>query len=266
MNRSKAFLNKISKFTLSKEDVDEIHNHLGNAKIPSSSAGLFNWWSSDSEETWNTNVSKRKSDLEKNGWLDYTIEYNINSHGFRDVEFYEDTESYVCVGECFTFGPGLPKTMTWPNILQEKIGRKVFNLSISETGLDQAFRVLYYWLPIIKPKKVLMLESGHLMREFIIEDKSEIVFTHSPQILQDIANNKYERFLLRQKNILAIQQLCDMHEIPLVIITSEERDMLGKNMFENGNADNEKYFVARDLIHPGYKFHKIISAEFYKYL
>ena len=104
--------------------------------------------------------------------------------------------------------------MLWPYLLGKEIDTKIWNLGLCTTGLDVSFRSLISWLPVIKPKMVLLLENSQLGREvwYIDEEKDEwntqIGFWSDHDWQRELVESKTERFISRQKNLLAIKQLC----------------------------------------------------------
>lgn len=222
------------------------------------SSTTLKWVSTDSEEEYQKNISKRKSELEKYGWVDQEIDYNLNQYGFRDEEFYESPDSIVATGECFTFGTGLLQSQLWPTMLSEKLAVKVWNLGLPTAPLDVMFRALYAWLPVIKPRMVLLLENSQLGREIFTEENAEPIGFWSPeQWKQDLAADKVERYISRQKNLMAISELCQQHQVELKTISAVERHEIGMKAWKEN--ENEKYAASRDLMHPGLHFQQELT-------
>ena len=223
-------------------------------------ASRVEWSCTDSAEAFDSNLKNQKHLLEKYGWIDTEIFYDLNSYGYRDDEFVESPNSYVAIGECFTYGTGLPAEMTWAKLLEQKLGAKVWNLGLCTTGLDTSFRTLYNWLPIIQPKAVLLLENSTLAREtwYIDENNEEwntcIGFWSELEWQQEICQSKTERYLNRRKNLLAIKELCDMHKVGFKCVSARERNEIGYRDWEENKEI--KYALARDLMHPGLYFHE----------
>ena len=228
------------------------------------------WSSTDSADAFDSNLKNHRDKLEKYGWLDTEIYYDLNSYGYRCDEFYEDKDSYVGIGECFTYGTGLPADMSWTSLLEKNIQKKVWNLGLCTTGLDTSFRTLLTWLPVIKPKAVLMLENSTLAREtwYIDENNEEwntcIGFWSDLEWQQEICQSKTERYLNRRKNLLAIKELCDMNQVEFKLVTAFERNEIGYKDWEE-NKDT-KYALARDLMHPGLYFHEAMVERWKKEL
>ena len=100
--------------------------------------GIYPFSSSDSIELFNQNILKCPKDWR---WKTETIDYDINSHGYRCPEF--DTidweNSHIMIGCSRTFGVGCPEQETIPALLSERLGEPVINLGMGGTGCDYAF-------------------------------------------------------------------------------------------------------------------------------
>ena len=108
---------------------------------------------------------------------------------------------------------------------------KVWNLALPESGLDTTFRSLYSWLPVIQPKAVLLLENSQLAREVYTDEVSDKIGHWSPAgWKRDLVGDKVERFLSRQKNLMAISELCQENKTELKIISAAERHEIGMNV------------------------------------
>lgn len=220
----------------------------------------YNFWSTDSSDEFEKNKSKRPEELEKYGWLGTPITYHLNEYGYREDSFHYSPESYIAIGECFTVGTGLPETMIWPSMLELEGLGKVWNLALPESGLDTTFRSLYSWLPVIQPKAVLLLENSQLAREVYTDEVSDKIGHWSPAgWKRDLVGDKVERFLSRQKNLMAISELCQENKTELKIISAAERHEIGMNAWQ-GN-ENEKFAASRDLMHPGLHFQQAITQR-----
>tara|TARA_B100000902_G_C27083393_1_gene800058 strand:- start:75 stop:902 length:828 start_codon:yes stop_codon:yes gene_type:complete len=252
------------------EDSEEVVNRVEN-KIKYHNTDAYErnsatqlWWcSTDSEEEYKKNLEERPDMLKQYGWLDSNINYDLNQYGFREDEFKESPTSWVAAGECFTFGTGLTETMTWPTMLEYKTGKKVWNLGLPLAPLDVTFRVLYAWLPIIRPEKLLLLESSQLAREVWVDEKPEPIgfwlTDENDSWKKSLASDKVERYISRQKNLMAINELCVQLDIELHTISALERHELGVKAWESG--EGEPYAVCRDLMHPGFHFQKAITER-----
>jgi hypothetical protein len=218
------------------------------------------FWSTDSPEEFEKNKEKRPEELEKYGWLERGISYDLNEYGYREDSFHYSPASYIAIGECFTAGTGLPETMIWPSMLELEGLGKVWNLALPEAALDVTFRTLYSWLPVIQPKAVLLLENSQLGREVFVNEVSDKVGAWSPEEWKrDIVKDKVERFISRQKNMMAISELCQENKTELKIISATERHQIGMKAWQEN--ENEMFAASRDLMHPGLHFQQAIAQR-----
>lgn len=76
--------------------------------------------------------------LAANGWLDQTINYTVNSWGFRSDREYDAVQEpcIVTLGCSFTYGTGLHEHQTWPRLLASRMGVGLVNLAVPGHGLD----------------------------------------------------------------------------------------------------------------------------------
>jgi hypothetical protein len=64
----------------------------------------------------------------------YTVDYQYNSRGFRDLEWPTDIDelrtAVWCIGDSFTAGVGSPFNHTWPQLLQKRLDQRTINISL----------------------------------------------------------------------------------------------------------------------------------------
>lgn len=222
-------------------------------KLPNS----LRWYSTDTEQLWEKNLKKVPEDIETSGWLDYKFTYDLNSHGFRNKEFVPEEDSIIAIGDSLSFGTGLPREMTWPDMIEVRTGKTVFNLALPMFALDSTFRILYTWLSTLKSKTVLLLENSPIMREIYLENVGS---WSTEDWKSNLVLDPSERILSRAKNLLAIQTWCDMHGVELIVIDCQTRIDIGTKAFEDNIGT--KYNIARDMMHPGINFAKVHTELF----
>ena len=240
------------------------------------------FYKNDTEREYNKNLSEKRDVLEENGWIplpddercvgyrylfnpsdpvidDWVeLSYNINSHGFRSEEMPTEKKprSIITVGCSMTFGLGMPIGQIWPTIVGNTLRQRPYNLGVPAGSLDTAFRVLFAWLPKIRPSHVFLLVPPGVRYE---------THTHSFGISNSVVDNMVpvamrfehedEWILHREKTMRAIQSLCDQFETPLTWLDSDIID----NTHEIG-----RYDVARNLTHPGRNCHIWIAMNMLK--
>jgi len=228
------------------------------------------WAGSDNEAEFEKNIKDpdRYQLLKSHGWLDPdVITYKYNRYGFRCDEF-DDRPAGIALGCSHTEGTGVREQDAWSSILSKLLGVHVWNLGVGGSSLDTAFRVLEYWLPKLTPKFVAICIPYVARMELFVSDgihrqDNPINLGHWPSnvaryntFYQEWAVSDANMIMLRRKNLLAIQQLCDKANTALVV---EESDVIVYNMSVVRSC-------ARDLMHPGAKNHAYFAQHMYNAL
>lgn len=180
-------------------------------------------------------------DTEDNGWSGDPINYKTNSYGFRSKEFTYERESITFLGCSHTYGVGLPVDRIWCHLVANVIGLPYYNLSVGAGSLDSAFRVMFEWFPTIQSKYVF-LQKPEPRREVI--QHNGIIERHLPSTNDSTLLGEDECRLNSEKNILAIEKICEKYGSKLVIV-------------DNNNFQGKD--VARDKMHFGYDMHEYFA-------
>ena len=200
---------------------------------------LFN----DTESAFKNNcaVHETRIKLAKLGWLTRTIPYSYNSQGFRSIDFDTNTVAGMAFGCSFTEGAGLLVNDVWPSVVSKQLNVPVYNLGIGGASMDTIFRMADYWIPILKPKFVLvactfdsrveLCDYNGNFYNYFAHSKSNATFYK--EWIQHDNNSK----LNYKKNLLAVTAICSQYQIPLVTLP-----LIGNMPFDKG---------ARDLVHSG---------------
>jgi hypothetical protein len=224
------------------------------------------WLAMDTKELFAKNglIGKTRNQLEKYGWLDKSFDYKFNTQGFRSDEFSLDSTGIVFLGCSFTAGIGLPYKNTFAKIVADEMKLRCYNLGLGAGSYDCCFRFASYWLDRLKPQVVCIFEPPANRTEVFVYNR---LYQFYPEIFSD---NKIEKFRLkdnsdvrkfykiwlddelndqlnREKNLLAIEQLCNKLHIKFVNLHS---------------GDIEYVDYARDLSHPGIKTNQQIALKF----
>lgn len=228
---------------------NSLHKNLKNSSV--------RWISPDSMENWienNKDPLKRKilADLE---WDENSISYVFNSHGFRSDEF--DGDGAMFLGCSFTFGVGMNWERTWAYRVAKQLNLRCWNLGIGGGSNDTAFRLGSYWIPKLQPKHVFYLRTQPARFELLTEvNQLQFLPNSSP-------DKKYQPFadqwmgcdlntmLNEQKNLLALQQICATHNIPLYTASIMDKYW--------SFVDTD---CARDIIHLGPKWNEVTANHF----
>jgi len=213
-----------------------------------------NWNGTDSEELYQKNLVKNRSQLQQYNWIDCSITYKFNSHGFRADEFDSPGPNVLFLGCSHTLGVGLPVESTWPHIVSTKLKLKNYNLGVGGSSNDTAFRLAHYWIDRLKPDLVCFLSAERTRLE-LQTDGDQIYDLSVWPIGFPMIDNFTKRWLSNDtngnmnylKNTLAIKQLCSDHGIKYVQEEASRICAIDK---------------ARDLQHYGEKTHRGIASMF----
>lgn len=214
------------------------------------------WLPTDTKERYDQNIRENYNLLDQFGWIDKTISYQFNSLGFRSEEF-SSSDNAVFLGCSHTVGVGLPIENTWPYYVSQALGLKCYNLGIGGGSLDLAFRLSYYLLKDLRPKIVFLLCPGRFRIELFEGDDLISFLPANPTAHKNLSyfykcylGNDYNHLMNQQKNILAIQHLCNDLGIKFVYLNEPQ-------LIEQNKTD-----LARDLMHTGPKSNFDLAQRF----
>lgn len=222
------------------------------------------WHGLDNYSTYQTHINSisRRNLLKQNGWLDFEINYDLNSWGFRSegsIEFNTITQpSLVTIGCSFTFGTGLHQSHIWGQLAADALGWRLINLGTPGHGLDMNTQwLLTQGHTLLNPRGVVMLQPppGRLTwYEKKSADQCFIGNTYSMKKFESyddiISNIKYNAFMSYVKNYHSIRVWCAAHAVPFYFIDTG-----------NVGGDYTQYGLARDLAHRGRGWHRIIAQS-----
>ena len=201
----------------------------------------------DSEERWLTNWRDRKQELEKYGWLDCKFDYKFNSQGFRSPEFTNDP-TIMFLGCSFTMGMGLPFEDLWTTLVTKELGLAQANLAQAGTSADTAFRMTLGWLDKIKPKILIYMQPPAARFELVNEQTTRHYISNDRDDIYSLwAEDHNNEYFNREKNRLAIEQLCSQQSVKLMVVNHE---------YLTGCSTD----LARDLAHPGRKNSRLMAS------
>lgn len=181
------------------------------------------WHGTDSKELYQKNLSQNQSHLEQYNWIDRSITYKFNSHGFRADEFDSPGSNVMFLGCSHTLGVGLPVESTWAHQVSTALKLKNYNLGVGGSSNDTAFRLAHYWIDQLRPDLVIFLSADRTRLELHIDDDQLYDLSVWPigfPIVDNFAkcwhNNDTNSNMNYFKNILSIKQLCNEHSIKYV--------------------------------------------------
>jgi hypothetical protein len=204
------------------------------------------WDTSDNFEQYQKNLSNphRRALLDKLGYINSKIEYRFNSEGFRGPEIGQPDA--LCFGCSFTMGTGLNEIDTWPAQFSSITGLSAANLGHAGSSNDTAVRFAMHYVPKIKPKFAIWVQTDSGRIE-IINEHIGIVDNILAGSVFDTPYGKdyYIKIWLTSevnqtfntlKNTLSFKQLC--HENNVIPIIIPRNNVCTQDL-------------ARDLMHPG---------------
>ena len=176
-----------------------------------------------------------------------TVEYHLNSKGYRDVEWSDDdlNDSIWCVGNSDVFGLGVANEHTWVRVLEKKSGIKTINLGIAGAAWDTIARIVACGLRRYKPRAVIVQTTTPDRREYISNSKQQIVLPSLPaslfsdQTFWKYVDEENSQYCL-EKNISLISASCDANDIPSLIFELTDRWDIVK---QDPSADKTHYGV-----------------------
>jgi len=196
------------------------------------------------------------------GWLEPgAITYRINSNGFRSEEFDPAAASMISLGCSYTAGIGLPENTTWPYLVSQATGLKNYNLAWPGTSADTCFMIASYWLPVLRPRWVIMAAPPKHRFDLITEDRQLPHETYMPghESGQTETNDFIKNWFLNDRNAdlnnsrnrLAVQGLCA--ELGIKCLTYNAHDWFAKS--------REEVEYARDRMHAGPLGHRLFAEK-----
>jgi hypothetical protein len=222
------------------------------------------WLPTDTENTFQQLIQNEEycEYFRKKGWLEPdAITYRINSNGFRSEEFDPNADSMVALGCSYTIGIGLPEQATWSYLVSQALGLKNYNLAWGGTSADTCFMLADYWLPVLRPKLVVMAAPPKHRFDLISEKINHCYDTYLPA--SEIGGADQDGFvktwflndrnadLNNARNRLAIEGLCS--RLKIRCLTYNAHDWFAKS--------REEVEYARDRMHAGPLGHKLFAER-----
>lgn len=103
----------------------------------------------------------------------FTVDYQYNSRGFRDLEWPNDINELQsaiwCIGDSFTVGLGQPFEHIWPQVLSQKSNRRTINISLDGASNDWISRRTLDIISAVNPKNIVVMWTYVERREKIDE-------------------------------------------------------------------------------------------------
>tara|TARA_B100001113_G_scaffold40439_1_gene28659 strand:- start:732 stop:1511 length:780 start_codon:yes stop_codon:yes gene_type:complete len=207
----------------------------------------------DTEELFEKNIKKYPQKMKP--WITTPIKYDENMYGFRcpnPLIGRFGGQKYMAVGCSRTYGQGVLTEQSWPEQLGKMLPGVMYNMGVRGGSLETCYRLVKWWAPLIKPKAVFMLSPASWRRERVTDDVKKIASICEGH---DLAYN------LKR---IGTDDSDKVHHECIVDAIQYNCDKVGAKLFVLSQYwGGDKVDVARDLVHPGPKQHKIWADKFY---
>ena len=185
------------------------------------------------------------------------ITYTFNEHGFRSDSFKQRSDFNILVSGCsLTVGVGVKYENTWPQVLKTHFNQPttVWNLAQSSTSPDYVVRSIYKTIDILKPELIAVCWPAESRFELPKNKHSITTYQLDTEEYPKLLENPNWAYHVFQKNIIFLEQLCKLKNIPLVHGPGEYTDF-------GINPDTS----ARDGSHPGNPWHQEFAELVFKH-
>lgn len=217
----------------------------------------FNWLGEDNEE----NFNKHKADprLAQSGWLEKSIEYKFNNHGYRTDNFVFDTPCICAFGCSLTMGTAMRHDELYLAQCGKELDLQTYNFGIGGGSDSTSFRLALTWLSKLNVKLVIYQQTFAHRVELICDQIYPRIhgvnatlggdtFKDSGEFMRHWALTDANGDLLAIKNYMAMKDLCNSLNIKLISIQVDD-------FFKHVNT------WARDLKHPGLESHQHVANK-----
>jgi hypothetical protein len=226
--------------------------------------GTVNWLMGDDQDCYQQNIVRNIFSSQMAAWRDKTINYTLNSQGFRAPEFDLVTwqDSVVVLGCSMVFGDGLDDSDTLCHQLSKIIARPVINLGVSAASAE----LIHYNSLILHPcqpwRVVVVWPSADRLTEFTeqgvrchgiwqipsqVKDYGDLAtLTRWQQIYLAVNADTYHRDSVFKFHSLAVQTLWG-HRAREFTWVPHTQKIAGCDLLPWPQSSA----LARDMIHPG---------------
>jgi hypothetical protein len=225
---------------------------------PNAAGQTLKWFNSDNEAAYQKNLKHKKNLLAQFKWINADIDYRINRYGFRCEEFTDDP-GILWLGCSYTSGIGVREENTFAYQVSHKLGLQNLNLSQAAGSNDTCFRIGSFWIPVLKPKIVVLIKPDEARYE-IINEKGCPDARLSSEYKKLWILQKLNRDIQLERNIAGIKYFS-------YITGARFYDFCAYDIFNKHNIMGDPIHVtdyARDLSHPGITQHQIAAKNLYK--
>lgn len=223
-------------------------------------AVLAQWQGMDNRDLYTRHINDpaARARLAEYGWLDTTIDYHINSWGFRSNREYVsiDEPCLVVLGCSFTFGTGLHEHQTWGRVLANRLGLGLVNLAVPGHGLDLgSLWLLLEGHNIRNPRAVCVFEPPMGRLSWLAAMNETVVCA---ECLRDMCQ-QHPRII---RTLLLNSTASNIKNYHIIKSWAEQRGAA----FAWDNRIHNNVTHARDLAHHGPEWHVTTAEDFYTHL
>lgn len=214
-----------------------------------------------------------RAQLAENGWLDRTIDYTVNSWGFRSDREYDHVpeQCIVTLGCSFTYGTGLCEEQIWPSLLAQRLGVSLVNLAVPGHGLDlNSLWLILKSQGIMNPIAVCVYEPppGRISwlqhRAPDTVDARGQIFTNNLLDICETDGNINQRGRSRLINNLTLNSMTSsVKNFNTISAWAQSR---GVPLIWSNSIYNPYSSLARDLRHFGWEWHQAAADWFFDQL
>lgn len=209
-------------------------------------------------------------------YTDRPIEYIHNSYSFRDQEFPTDESINGAFGCSFTFGTGLHQEETWPSILSDRLGKKVWNFGLGGSGILTQLRIFLYFVEKLDFDNIFLYSPSNQVRwEWQSWDyKHDTEFyelwtphrTNCSEELSIALGNPSNYTFMSFMAMMTFAKVCKDRNINFYVISAEDPVVSTdfRTDFSFFPDEEVPILFARDLQHYGTFFHESITEIFLK--
>lgn len=220
------------------------------------------------------------------------ITYQLNNYGFRSDDFSIENskDGFLFSGCSYTYGIGIPYSLTWAYQFNSRHNTKFQNLSIGANNIQITISNIFEYIKIFgKPKGIFLLLPPYVRNttfshnyNYSIEEEPGVYINTLSESITDININRLNMYT----QITALETYCKEANIPLIwgcweMNTAKDiretcQDLFSNyidvsldtlNLEEMAKApkelkDNQYWFKSRDPFHFGGNIHYIIANRF----
>lgn len=219
-----------------------------------------------------------------NGWIDednniLPLEYHINKQGFRhdgtQTDYLTETGGVIYLGDSTTFGTSTHLEENFTYLAHHKCSAtkdlRYINMGCHGHGIDAYYRLLKFYVDIIKPNYVVITYPwfGTRAETWNMKDNNwenqsinkvgRRITEEGEKGLENLIGTYFHSaasYMRWYKNVDAIKYLCLVRGIGLYIAEEhiEDKWVMNKSMSYSHQVDNRDW--GRDLTHSGRLTHK----------